>query len=161
LIRRSALIVGVAAVVAACAGGGGGDRKGGGGPPGCACDPPGCPTVSFAGNVQPIMTRSCATSGRCHASNGAEGLDLRAGQTIANTVGVKSNQQPRVLLVKPGAPEDSYLYRKMVNTPGISGIAMPQGCPGTPLEGACPSADDIEAIEQWIIECATDTPSLP
>jgi hypothetical protein len=33
---------------------------------------------------------------------------------------------------------------------------------GNPIGGAvCPAPDDLTAVEQWITECATDTPSLP
>lgn len=76
-------------------------------------------------------------------------------------------EQSRLLRIKPGAPSESYLFLKMTESPPmISGITMPQGClpgggGGTPLEGACPSVGDVAAIEQWITECATDTPSLP
>jgi hypothetical protein len=157
----------LACLQAACAGGGnGGSGKKGGGGGGCVCDPPGCPTVSFNRNVQPIFNRSCATSGRCHGPNGAEDLDLTTGASRGNIVGVKS-QESHLLRVKPGAPTESYLYLKMTESPpAIAGLTMPQGClpsgtGGTPLEGICPSAGDVAAIEQWITECATDTPSLP
>jgi hypothetical protein len=154
-------------LLAACAGGGSNNGKGGGGGGGgCKCDPPGCPTVSFNGNVQPIFNRSCATSGRCHGPNGAQDLDLSVGHSLGNIVGVKSTEV-RQLLVKPGAPADSYLYRKMTESfPAIAGITMPQGCQpsgggGTPTEGVCPSTGEVAAIAQWITECATNTPSLP
>jgi len=161
LIQRPALLLPFL-ILAACAGGGGGDTKGGGGPKACTCDAPGCPTVSFAGNIQPIFNRSCATNSQCHATNGAQGLDLTTGNSIPDTVGVKSTQQPKLFLVKAGSADDSYLYRKIINAPGISGIIMPQGCPGNPIGGAvCMSSEDISAIEQWITECATATPSLP
>lgn len=126
------------------------------------CEAPGCPTVSFNGNIQPIFNRSCATSSQCHGPNGAQGLDLTTGHSIANTVGVKATQQPKKFLIKAGSSETSYLYQKIINAPGISGIAMPWGCPGNPVGGAvCLSSDDVSAMEQWITECATDTPSLP
>jgi hypothetical protein len=159
LIRRPTLLL-VVAFAVGCAGGGGGGG-GGGGAKGCTCDPPGCPTVSFNGNIQPIFNRSCATSSQCHGPNGAQGLDLTVGNSIKNTVGVKSTQQPRKLLIKAGDSADSYLFQKITAAPGISGIVMPQGCPGNPIGGAvCLVADDTNAIEQWITECATDTPSL-
>lgn len=162
MIRRPALSLALLVLAAACAGGGGGSKSGGGGPKGCTCDPPGCPTVSFAGNIQPIFNRSCATSSQCHGPNGAQGLDLTVGNSIRATVGVKATQQPKVSLIKAGDPAASYLYRKITNAPGISGIAMPQGCPGNPLGGAvCLATDDTSAIAQWITECATSTPSLP
>jgi hypothetical protein len=150
-------------LAAACAGGGSDGGGGGGGPRGCVCDPPGCPTVSFASNVQPIFNRSCATSSQCHGPNGAQGLDLTPGSSISNTVGVRSTQVLRRVLVRPGDPDDSYLFLKMTRLPPeIAGTLMPQGCPGNPIGGAvCPTADEISAVEQWITECATATPSLP
>jgi hypothetical protein len=118
--------------------------------------------VSFNGNIQPIFNRSCATSSQCHGPNGAQNLDLTVGHSIPDTVGVKSTQQPKNLLIKAGNPAASYLYQKITGAPGISGILMPQGCPGSPIGGAvCLSADDTSAIEEWITECATATPSLP
>jgi len=163
LIRGPALLLALGLVAAACAGGGNdGGSGGGGGPRGCKCEPPGCPTVSFANNIQPFFNRSCATSSQCHGPNGAQGLDLTTGNSIRNTVGVKSTQQPRKLLIRSGDPDDSYLYQKVIVASGISGLPMPQGCPGNPLGGAaCPNPDDLSALEQWISECATATPSLP
>ena len=84
-------------------------------------------------------------------------LDLSLGNAISDTVDVRSTQQPRLMRVRPGNPDQSYLYQKIVGTPGISGTLMPQGCPGTPLQGAvCLEANDIAAIAQWITECATN-----
>ena len=122
--------------------------------------------MSFSSNIQPIFTRSCATSGRCHGPNGAQDLDLTAGHSLANIVGVKA-ELSRLLRVKPGAPQESFLFLKLTESPPqIAGITMPQGCQpngagGTPLEGQCPTIGEIAAIEQWITECATSTPSLP
>ena len=162
MIRRPTILLVVVGFVAGCAGSGGGGGGGGGGGKGCVCNPPGCPTVSFNGNIQPIFNRSCATSSACHGPNGAEELTLTTGSSISNTVNVKSVEQPKVLRIKPGDPPNSYLFRKITNVPGISGTLMPQGCPGIPIGGAvCLTADDTNAIEQWITECATDTPSLP
>ena len=159
MIRRGLALL--LCVLAACAGGGSGGG-GGGGPKGCKCVAPGCPTVSFNGNIQPIFNQSCATTSQCHAVNGAQDLDLSQGHSIQNTVNVKSTEQPKLLRIKPGDPDVSYLYQKIIGAPTISGILMPQGCPGTPLGGAvCLDNNQISAINQWIVECATDTPSLP
>ena len=160
-MRRRTLLL-ATCLLAACAGGGKGGGQGGGGGKACVCKAPGCPTVSFNSDIQPIFNRSCATSSQCHGTNGAQGLDLTTGHSIPDTVNVKSTEQPKKLLVKPGSSADSYLFQKITNAPGISGIVMPQGCPANPLGGAvCLSSDDVAAIEQWITECATDTPSLP
>jgi len=112
-------------------------------------------TVHLSTNVQPILDRSCALSG-CHTGAvPAQGQDLSAGHTVSSSVCVKSTEIPRLYRIKPGKPDDSYLVQKIENTPGIAGIQMPQGCPGSPANGAqCLSADDISAIRQWITECA-------
>jgi len=82
-------------------------------------------------------------------------LDLSAGKTFSSTVEVKSTEMPRLLRIKPGNPDDSYLFQKIEGIPGISGLQEPPGCPGPPLAGAqCPSADDIATIWQWITEGA-------
>lgn len=114
--------------------------------------------MSLSQNIQPIFDSSCAQSAGCHRGGVPAGeLDLSQGHSRPDTVNVKSTQQPKVLLVKPGAPDQSYLVQKITGAPGISGTLMPQGCPGTPLQGAvCLTADNIAAIEQWILECAPD-----
>lgn len=149
---RVALLA-VGCMLIGCAGSGGGD---GGGPSGPACrsQVPGNP-VSYSANIQPIYERSCALSG-CHVPpilNG--GLDMTAARSYAQTVGVPAQQQPRLKRVAKGDPDDSYLLQKIVGTPTISGVLMPQGCPATPLNGAqCLTADEIDAIRTWILECA-------
>jgi hypothetical protein len=151
-LRRGAVLL-TALLLAACAGGGGGGGgKGGGG----ACKPPATPTICFATNIQPIFDRSCAQAG-CHSGAvPAQALDLSAGRSLQQIVGVKSTEVLRLFRVKPGAPDQSYLVQKIENAPGIAGVLMPQGCPGNPLQGAqCLSADDVAAIRTWITECAT------
>ena len=145
----------LALAIAGCAGSGtGGGGGGGGGGANCKKPPPA--TVSFSGNIQPIFNRSCATSTACHVgATAAQGLQLTAGTSYGAIVNVPATEKPKLLLVKPGAPNDSYLLQKVENAPGIAGVEMPQGCPGTPLGGAvCPSADEITAIRTWIMECA-------
>lgn len=143
-----------AVLFTACAGSGG-DGGGGGAPrPACQSQVPGDP-VSFANNIQPIFDRSCALPG-CHlppALNG--GQNLARGAAYDDTVDVNATQ-PRPVLkrIKPGDPDDSYLFRKIIGD-RISGVLMPQGCPSTPLNGAqCLTPDEIEAIRTWILECA-------
>lgn len=139
--------------LAACAGSGPDDGGSGGGKP--TCKPPATPTISYSGNVQPIFNRSCALGG-CHDSaTRAQGLDLSTGRSYRAIVSVRSTEQRQLDLVVPGKPDDSYLVRKIEGTPGITGVLMPQGCPGAPLNGAiCLSADDTAAIRTWAQECA-------
>ncbi len=150
--------LGLACALAACAGGGGGGGSsgggGGGGGGGGKCKPPATPMVSFVTNIQPIFSRSCAVGG-CHDSaTHSQNLDLSLGHAYAQVVGRRSLQQPTQVEVKPGDPNASYLYAKIVPLPGISGVKMPQDCP-TPRNGqVCLTADDVNAISQWITECA-------
>jgi hypothetical protein len=140
-------------ILGGCAGEGreaGGD---GGGRPACtpSVDPQ---TVSFRNNIQPLFNRSCAVGG-CHdAATRAQFLSLAPGDAYQQTVRRRSTQQP-LSLVDPGDPDASYLVRKIEGTPGIAGVLMPQGCPGTPLNGAvCLGADEMQAVRTWILACA-------
>jgi hypothetical protein len=148
--RIALLVMGCA--LGGCAGSGGGG--GGTSAPPCKSQVAGNP-ISFGSNIQPIFNRSCALAG-CHIAptlNG--GLDLSAGKSYRQTVRVPSQQIPRIRRVVPGNPDNSYLFQKIVGTPGIAGVLMPQGCPGTPLNGAtCLTPDEIDAIRTWILECA-------
>ena len=64
---------------------------------------------------------------------------------------------PGMPYVQPGSPNDSYLWRKLMNThlaaPGGSGCAMPLDCSATPTPLA-PWA--LDAIEQWILTGAAE-----
>lgn len=97
---------------AAGAGGAGGS---GGGEPEVLCRP-GLPTVSFATDVQPILTTSCAKA-NCHAgTNPDAGLDLREGAAYAELVNTSSTQCfGERTRVTPGDPEESYLFDKIRN----------------------------------------------
>jgi hypothetical protein len=91
-----------------------------------------------------VFTPTCATS-NCHAgANPAGGLDLRDADTsFAQLVGVPSDDDPMILRVAPGAPEDSYLVQKIEGT-AAQGQQMPPG-------GAAPlSQPEIDAIRLWI-----------
>jgi hypothetical protein len=146
-----ALLV-IARVLIGCAGSGGG---GGGAPSGptCKSQVPGNP-ISFTANIQPIYNRSCALPS-CHTPPVLNaGLNLSPGRAYNETVGANASQKPGLKRIKPGDPDASYLFQKIIGAPGIAGVLMPNGCPGAPLAGQCLSADEIEAIRTWILECA-------
>ena len=145
-------LLAITCLLTACAGSGGG---GGGGATKPACKPPATTTVSFASNIQPIFNRSCALPS-CHIPPvPAQGQDLSPGVAYGQLVNVSSTEQPRLKRVKPGDPNASYLVRKIQGGPNISGVLMPNGCPGAPLAMAqCLTADESAAIVQWITECA-------
>ena len=137
-----------------CAGSGGDDD---GGPPKPSCTPTVDPASApqYASNIQPIYDRSCAVAG-CHASAApAQALDLTPGRSYAATVRRKSTELFALFIVEPGDPDGSYLVQKIRGDAGIAGVLMPNGCPGTPAQGAqCLTPDEIDAIETWILACA-------
>jgi hypothetical protein len=153
---RRLTAVALACALAGCAGSGTGQGGGGGGGGGTNCKTPPPATVSFSQNIQPIFNVSCATSSACHVGPTAgEGLQLTAGVSYGAIVNVPAVEMPKLLLVKPGDPDASYLVRKIEGGPNISGLQMPQGCPGTPAGGAvCLTPDSIAAIRTWVTECA-------
>jgi hypothetical protein len=83
------------------------------------------PTVSFAKDVQPIFTTSCAIGGgACHGdpnnsgtTNGQVFLGLPDGggtaQLLSGIVNHPSPEDPELELVKSGDPTDSYLMHKL------------------------------------------------
>jgi len=146
-------VLAIGGVLTGCAGSGGGG--GGGTPPKPACKPPAVLTISFAHTIQPIFDRSCALVS-CHTGAvPAQGQDLTAGVAYSQLVNVPSTEQPKLKRVNPGHPELSYLVRKIEGGPNISGVLMPNGCPGVPANGAqCLTPDEIQAIVVWIKECA-------
>ena len=146
-------VLAIGGALTGCAGSGGGG--GGSAPPKRACKPPAVLTISFAHTIQPIFDRSCALVS-CHTGAvPAQGQDLTAGVAYSQLVNVPSTEQPKLKRVNPGHPELSYLVRKIEGGPNISGVLMPNGCPGVPQNGAqCLTADEIAAIVQWVTECA-------
>jgi methionine-rich copper-binding protein CopC len=130
----------VAAAMAGCAGNGQGlDANGN------PVTPGGGGTVPLSADFQAlqdnIFTPICS---KCHIGGGApEGLQLDAAHSYALLVGVPSTEQPNVLRVDPGNPDSSYIIRKLMDTPGISGAQMPFGGPYLPQS-------TINFIRQWI-----------
>ena len=92
-----------------------------------------------------VFTPTCATS-NCHTgANPAGGLDLRDADTsFAQLVDVPSGDDPMILRVAPGAPDDSYLVHR------IEGTVAPQ----MPLGRPALTAEEIAAIRQWITDGA-------
>lgn len=106
-----------------------------------------CLPISFATEIQPIFTASCALS-FCHGSSPQLGLDLRAGMARASLVSQPSEECPDYDRVMPGMPEASYLVFKLRGSgPCFVGDQMPRDAP--PL----PAADQAK-IARWISQGA-------
>lgn len=102
--------------------------------------------ISFAADVQPIFTNSCALSG-CHAGGSpARGLNLTEGQAYANIVGVSSVELASMNRIEPGEPDSSYLVHKIQGTQAsVGGIGDRM-----PLIGCCLSQAEIDVIRDWV-----------
>ncbi len=87
--------------------------------------------VSFADDVQPIFTLSCAVAG-CHTgANPPEGMNLSVGMAYDMIVNVASNQSD-LDRIEPNSSAFSYLVHKIDGTQasvGGSGARMPFGQP--------------------------------
>src|ERR1700722_15869879 len=107
-------------------------------------------TAEFQSIQDNVFTPICS---KCHIGASApEGLQLDAGHSYNLLVGVPSTEQPALLRVKPGDPDDSYMVHKIEGLPGIDGGQMPLG--ETPLPQAT-----IDAIRQWITNGAANAPA--
>jgi hypothetical protein len=110
-------------------------------------------TVSFANDIVPLFAElsnggyGCADAG-CHG-----GAFLSSNYSVASYEAVLTPGDEvtnrRICLVKPGAPEDSYLVMKLEGRTGIDGVQMPNG--QNPL-----TAEDLQKVKTWILEGARD-----
>jgi len=95
-----------------------------------------------------VFTPSCASFRACHvgAASSAGGLNLEAGQSEANLVGVPSALYPEYQMVAPGRSQDSYL---LIIIGGAEGPLSPEV--GTmPLRSDLLCAPKRDAVARWI-----------
>ncbi|MBM4243936.1 MAG: hypothetical protein FJ148_08995 [Deltaproteobacteria bacterium] len=102
---------------------------------------------TYAGNVQPIFTQSCATNLACHVAGGAGPVNLSDPGSYGAIFRVRSGQNQAENYVTPFDVDGSYLFDKILGT-GL-GVRMPIGAP--PL-----SAEQTDAIRNWILEGAVN-----
>lgn len=111
-------------------------------------------TVSFANDVQPIFSASCASMG-CHDGVGGPGrpgwpgaggtsLDLTSGSSYQSLLGATTSCGP---VIAPGEPESSVLIGKLTGTELCMGSQMPKG--DAPL-----APELIDTIAIWICQGA-------
>ncbi len=133
-----------ALLVAACATGCAGNGKGldqNGQPASSGSSSSGPVTADLQSIQENVFTPICS---KCHIGASApEGLQLDAAHAYNFLVGIPSAEQPNLLRVKPGDPDNSYMVHKIEGLPGIVGGQMPL------METPLPQAT-IDAIRQWI-----------
>lgn len=111
-------------------------------------------TPSFANDIAPILQATCATSGACHLGPTAQlGLVLSADVARANIVNVApdANVPPAPWLIRPGAPDSSFLFRLLSTTPSVR-----FGFTRMPLTERPLPDPVVETIRNWILQGAPD-----
>lgn len=102
--------------------------------------------VSFAADLQPILTARCTTK-FCHDKQSQVAvLDLTAGAAYEQLVDVPSRENPctSYMRVRPGVPNQSYLVFKLEGAGAcLYGVRMPKDAPAL-------ASADITAIRDWI-----------
>jgi methionine-rich copper-binding protein CopC len=130
-----------AAAVAGCTAGSGAGLDQNGQPIGSTGGTPPL-TADFTSIQANVFTPICT---KCHSGAGApQGLQLDAAHSYSLLVGVPSAEEPGLLRVKAGDPDNSYIIRKLEGGPGIVGVQMPAD--GPPY---LPQAT-INVIRSWI-----------
>ena len=120
---------------------------------GCAGDGP--PPTGGGGAYDAIQTeifnQNCLSAGCHNGVNQAGGLNLTAGASYDNLVGVLSQNSVAaaqgLLRVEPFEPDSSFLIIKLTDPGDGEGTRMPQGA--NPLPAA-----DIQMIRDWIADGA-------
>jgi hypothetical protein len=110
-------------------------------------------TVSYENDIVPMFAElsnggyGCADAG-CH---GGAFLSSNYSVESRDDILAPGNEATArgFCVVKPGAPEDSYLVMKLEGRAGIEGVQMPNG--RTSLTAA-----DLQKVKTWILEGARD-----
>ncbi len=98
---------------------------------------------SYAADIEPIFAKRC---GDCHSAKEAKAhLILDPGRGYEDLVGKAAFQVPGMELVKPGDPENSYLWKKLDHS-AREGKGMPRT-----LFGSKKLPDnELELVRTWI-----------
>ena len=106
------------------------------------------PPVSTAPTLTQIQSEIFNTGcGACHTDvgrNPAAGLNLKAGSSFAQLVGVASTQNPPAVRVIAGNASGSYLVQKIEGSAGIVGSRMPLNGPPFLTDA------QVKFIRDWI-----------
>jgi len=104
--------------------------------------------VSFANDVQPILSTHCVKSGCHNSENPPQGLNMEEGFAWFSLVNVPAVWDPTYMRINPGNPAISYLYMKDTGAAGIFGQKMP------PLGNTPPTDEMLETMRLWIVQGA-------
>ena len=102
--------------------------------------PPAAPTLTQ------LKSTAFSVCGGCHTGGGSSlpaSMDLTPAHIYTSIAGVASVEQPTLMRVKPGDPNNSYVVLKLEGAAGISGARMPFG--GPYLDQAT-----IDQVRAWV-----------
>jgi hypothetical protein len=107
------------------------------------------PELSFKKDVQPVVNKECLD---CHSAEKHKGkLDLSEANAYKNLVNAPSDELPAMMRVKPGDPDNSYLWLKLEHKTK-EGSGMPKGLFGAK---SLPQ-DQKDVIRNWIAQGAKE-----
>lgn len=107
------------------------------------------PQLTLTRDVQPILNKECS---ECHGAKSHKGkLDVSEGSAFKNLVNVPSDEVPTMMRVKPGEPEQSYLWLK-VDHRAKEGSGMPKGV----FYSKKLPQDQLDLIKNWIAQGAKE-----
>ncbi len=93
--------------------------------------------------IQPIFDKECV---KCHGPKEKKAkLDLSAGESYKALVNAPSKEVPTMVRVKPGDPDQSYLWLKLEHR-SSEGVGMPKGF----FSSKKLSRNELDAIKAWI-----------
>jgi len=105
----------------------------------------GGPAFTFSRIQAEIFTPTCAKSG-CHAANTASaGMILDAGRAYAQIVNRPSTEQSTLHRIEPGAPDRSYMIKKLRGDADITGSQMPLDRPGSLTK------EQMDGLVGWVL----------
>ncbi len=114
-------------------------------------------TVSFRRDVRPLLVARC---GSCHVKGSVLGYDVanpfdpKDGLINRPNSWAQAHDSPFDVIVKPGAPDESFLIYK-IETPPDAFDTKNSGSP-MPLDVPAVTASELSDIKQWILDGAKD-----
>lgn len=107
---------------------------------------------SFRNDIAPVLAASCASTGACHAGpEPRQALNLEPHVAWSELVNVPSQFAPSMMLVRPGRPDSSFMFR-MLSTDAAYRFNRPR----MPLTRYPLPAPVVETIRNWIANGAAD-----
>lgn len=125
----------------------------------CKSEPPKPKEVSFSRDIEPVLDKQCASANGCHGPKPTHSVDLNlsAGRSWDELVGMASETRPGALRVQPGDVANSFIINKLS---GKLGPKEGKTMPLDPETGVSPDRSPLpdrflkDVLEPWIAQGA-------